>query len=209
MKIGVAFLFLITSVAALGQDLAGSYVLRGEMEMGSELLLKPDGKFEFMLAYGAADYWGKGTWKREGNSVIFQSNGKRGEPFRQLRSEAGKAGQIRIWVLGKNGKGADNIDVFLLLIGDKPLEGRTDSDGMAAFPESPKASGVAFAVPVYDVATKPYPIEAAHRDYYFEIDGDSITQVFFDSELLSIDGANLIMTHWGADHPLRYEREKQ
>ncbi|TGV77628.1 hypothetical protein EN788_67460, partial [Mesorhizobium sp. M2D.F.Ca.ET.145.01.1.1] len=33
--------------------LAGHYYLRGVMEVGSELLLKKDGSFEFMLAYGA------------------------------------------------------------------------------------------------------------------------------------------------------------
>ena len=40
---------------------AGHYVLRGVMEVGSELLLKPDGTFEFALAYGATDYYAKGT----------------------------------------------------------------------------------------------------------------------------------------------------
>ena len=206
MKSAVALLVFLTSIAALGQDLAGNYVLHGQMEVGSELLLKPDGKFEFMLAYGAADYWAKGTWRRDGNSVIFQSSGKKGEPFRLLRSEAGKAGQIRVWVLGQNGKGVDNIDVHLMAEG-KPLDGRTDSEGMATFPDAPKATGVAFEVPVYQVATSPYPIDAAHEDYYFEINGDTITQVFFDNERIGIDGSNLIMKHWG--DPMRYEKEKQ
>ena len=57
--------------------MAGNYVLHGVMEVGSELLLKPDGKFEFMLAYGAADYWAKGTWSHDGNAVVLHSAGKR------------------------------------------------------------------------------------------------------------------------------------
>jgi hypothetical protein len=40
---------------------AGRYALRGVMEVGSELMLKPDGSFEYYLSYGAADYWSKGT----------------------------------------------------------------------------------------------------------------------------------------------------
>src|SRR5215469_9396648 len=101
------------STPALAQDVSGHYVLQGVMEVGSELMLKPDGTFEYMLAYGAADYWAKGTWKRDGDSVILHSAGKEEEPFRLLRSDAGKPGRIRVWVIGNNGKGVANIHAGL------------------------------------------------------------------------------------------------
>jgi hypothetical protein len=50
--------------------LAGRYYLNGVMEAGSELLVRPDGSFEFMLAYGALDQHGKGCWRMEGNKVL-------------------------------------------------------------------------------------------------------------------------------------------
>ncbi|TPI45003.1 hypothetical protein FJW05_19815 [Mesorhizobium sp. B2-9-1] len=49
--------------------LAGHYYLNGVMEVGSELLLKNDGSFEFALAYGANDQYGKGCWVRKGSTV--------------------------------------------------------------------------------------------------------------------------------------------
>jgi hypothetical protein len=49
--------------------LAGHYYLDGVMEVGSELLLKKDGSFEFSLAYGANDQYGKGCWVRKGSTV--------------------------------------------------------------------------------------------------------------------------------------------
>jgi hypothetical protein len=49
--------------------LAGHYYLNGVMEVGSELLLKKDGSFEFALAYGANDQYGKGCWVRKGSKV--------------------------------------------------------------------------------------------------------------------------------------------
>ncbi len=49
--------------------LAGHYYLRGVMEVGSELLLRKDGSFEFMLAYGANDQYGTGCWLRSGKTV--------------------------------------------------------------------------------------------------------------------------------------------
>ncbi len=54
----------------------GHYYLNGVMEVGSELLLKPDGSFEFMLAYGALDQYGKGCWRVEGNRVLVIPAGR-------------------------------------------------------------------------------------------------------------------------------------
>ena len=107
MKTRLAFALIVVSISLLAhaQDVAGHYVLQGVMEVGSELVLKSDGNFEFMLAYGAADYWAKGTWRQDDKNIILHSTGKEEPPFRLLRSEAGKPGRIRVWVVGKNGKG--------------------------------------------------------------------------------------------------------
>jgi hypothetical protein len=206
MKVAAVVLLSFVALTAWGQDVAGHYVLRGVMEVGSELLLKPDGKFEFMLAYGAADYWAKGTWTHDGNAVVLRSAGKEEEPFRLLRSEAGKPGQIRVFVLGQNDKGVENIDVHLLTAG-KPLDARTDSDGAAVFPDDPKAHAVAFEVPVYQVATQPFEIDTKNKDFYYKINGEAITQVFFKDERLAIDGTTLVMKHGDPDKPMRYEKE--
>jgi hypothetical protein len=56
--------------------LVGHYYLNGVMEVGSELLLKGDGSFEFMLAYGALDQYGKGCWRVEGNKVLVIPQGR-------------------------------------------------------------------------------------------------------------------------------------
>jgi hypothetical protein len=56
--------------------LVGHYYLNGVMEVGSELLLKPNGSFEFYLAYGALDQYGKGCWQVEGNKVLVVPGGR-------------------------------------------------------------------------------------------------------------------------------------
>jgi hypothetical protein len=201
----VLFILLVALTAPAADDLAGHYVLH-MMEVGSELLLRPDGTFEYMLAYGAADYWAKGTWRHEGNAVILQSDGKEEPPFRLVKSEAGKPGRIRVWVLGKNGKGIPNIDVRLLA-GGEPIEARTDSDGAAVFPDAPKAHAVAFEVRVYALEAGPFEISPSNKDFYFEINGDAIQQVLFKNEHLPIDGNALVMTYWKGGPPMRYEKE--
>ena len=206
MKTAAILLLALVSLAAhAADDLAGHYVLHMH-EVGSELLLKPDSSFEFMLAYGAADYWAKGTWRRDGNTVVLQSDGKEEAPFRLVKSEAGKPGRIRVWVLGKDGKGIPNIDVRLLA-GGEPLEARTDSDGAAVFPDPPKAHAVAFEVRVYSLEAGPFEINPSNKDFYFEINGDAIQQVLFKDERLAIEGKGLVMTYWKEGPPMHYEKE--
>lgn len=52
-------------------SLAGHYGLRGVREVGSELLLRKDGTFNYMLAYGAADELASGCRSRAGDTVVL------------------------------------------------------------------------------------------------------------------------------------------
>jgi hypothetical protein len=90
----------------------GHYYLNGVMEVGSELLLKPDGSFEFMLAYGALDQYGKGCWRVEGNHVLVIPAG-RSAPAAQYSIEDSNFvgftltvdGKALVWDIGNGHKG--------------------------------------------------------------------------------------------------------
>jgi hypothetical protein len=202
----VVVIMITVSPAQQSDDVAGHYVLRGMMEVGSEMLLKPDGQFEFMLAYGAADYWARGTWRRDNDTVVLNSAGKKEEPFRFLRSDAGTAGRIRVTVLSKNGRGVPHIRVTLHAASGES-EATTTDDGAAVFPDVPDPRAVSFEVRVYDVRAGPFDINPAHKDVYFEINGDAIQQVHFANERLAIEGNTLVMKHWGEDRPMHYEKQ--
>ena len=199
-------LMVLAMLTARGEEIAGHYVLHGVMEVGSELLLKADGSFEYMLVYGAADYWAKGTWLRKDNSVILNSAGRKEAPFRFLRSEAGIPGKVCVWVIGKDGHGVENIQVALQTV-DQHLEATTSSDGAALFPGVANARAVAFEVPVYSIKAGPFEIKPADNDFYFEINGDAITVVLFKDEELAIDGKDLVLKYWNQAQPMRYEKQ--
>lgn len=59
------------AATAAEPDLAGHYYLGDVHEVGSELLLRPDGSFEWMLAYGAMDQQARGRWRREDGRVLL------------------------------------------------------------------------------------------------------------------------------------------
>jgi hypothetical protein len=206
VKTALVSIMALAMLTARGEDLAGHYILQGVMEVGSELLLKSDGSFEYMLAYGAADYWGKGTWRHEDNSVVLNSAGRKEAPFRFLRSEADKPGKICVWVLGKNGHGVENIQVALQTV-DQHFEATTTSDGEAVFPDVANARAVAFEVPVYSIKAGPFEIKSSDNDFYFEINGDAITEVLFKDEELAIDGKDLVMKYWNEEQPMRYDKQ--
>lgn len=205
-----ALLCLVPIGAAAGQaaDLSGHYYLQNLREVGSELVLKPDGSFEFMLAYGAADYWAKGTWRTQNGSVILNSApGKEKPPFRLLRSSATTAAAIRVRVQAPNGRAVPNIDVTLLT--DKgQLEARTDSDGIAVFPKRSAARSAAFRVRVYNLETEPFDLNPAHDDFTFEIDGEAVTELRFTDERLTVNGKTLVMHYWGPDQDMHYVKEQ-
>ncbi len=54
----------------------GHYYLNGVREVGSEILLKRDGSFEFMLAYGANDQYGRGCWTLTGSTLSLVPAGR-------------------------------------------------------------------------------------------------------------------------------------
>jgi hypothetical protein len=201
-----AALILLSAICLKADDLAGHYALHGEREMASDLVLKPDGTFEYMFVYGAADYWAKGAWRAQNGSVVLNSAGKDEAPFRMLRSMAAKSGAIRVWVKAPNGRPVENIHV-VLRTDEGESETNTTSDGSAIFDPTHKPKSVVFRVRVYQLEAGPFELNPAHDDFYFEINGNAITQVRFEDERLTIEGKELIMRYWSQDHPMRYQRQ--
>src|SRR5580765_2373928 len=110
MKRTLASFLMLGGAALQAADMAGHYYLQNVREVGSKLLLKPDGSFEFMLAYGAADYWARGTWQSKNGAVILNSAaGEARPPFRLLRSAATKTPGVRVRVTAPNGRPVANI----------------------------------------------------------------------------------------------------
>ncbi len=52
---------------------SGHYYLQGVMETGSELLLQPDGRFQWYLVYGALDLFAEGRWTAQQGTVTLTS----------------------------------------------------------------------------------------------------------------------------------------
>jgi len=201
-------MILLTTFAlsCSAETLAGHYVLEGVREVGSELLLKPDGTFEYMLAYGAADYAATGTWKSEGTAVILNSPAKKDPPFRLIGSATVKSPGIRVWVKAPNGRAIPNIDIALKTTAEERTA-RTDSDGVALFPRSGLPREVTISVRVYHLEAGPYQVDPQQNDFTFEINGAAITSVPFENERLIINRRVLEMRYWDPSRVMNYRKQ--
>jgi hypothetical protein len=187
-------------------DLAGSYFLRNLPGGDSELTLEPDGCFDFMVTYGAADYRATGVWAFEDGGVVLNSvTDPAAAPFRLLRSVASRIPGVRIWVTTPHGGAVSYIDVQIEAA-TGPGADQTDSDGVAFFANAKAAVSAAFRIPVYHFESGPVELNPAHNEFFFEINGDQIMRVPFRNERLEIEGDSLVLRYWGTDHPLRYEK---
>lgn len=76
--------------ADANMDVIGHYYLQGVMETGSELLLMPDGRFQWYISYGAVDQNAEGTWSRDKNVVTLKAQGAdRTKPLFRLDEQVG------------------------------------------------------------------------------------------------------------------------
>lgn len=82
--------------APVDPELAGYYVLNGEIEVGSQLLLMPDGQFQFMLAYGAIDQYGTGCWSMSDGKLTLIAKGRRSVPAQHSPEDRKFRGMVLI-----------------------------------------------------------------------------------------------------------------
>jgi len=76
--------------APSADDIPGHYYLSGLMEVGSELLLTPDGDFQWMIAYGSVDQAAEGRWTSDGRTVVLTSRPQSADGVRfRLGEKAG------------------------------------------------------------------------------------------------------------------------
>jgi hypothetical protein len=59
------------AIHAASPNPVGHYYLQGVRETGSELRLKPGGRYDWYMSYGAMDLFSEGTWRRTGADVVL------------------------------------------------------------------------------------------------------------------------------------------
>lgn len=199
--------------AALGWSLdaptaAGHYYLEGVHEVGSELLLLPDGRFQYFLAYGAYDENATGNWRVDGQLIILNTSAGYTPPRFTLKQSLSKPEQpLTILVQNKTEQGIPGIDVLVDYGGTKPEIGYTQYYGWQA-PRTnriPKAIGLGFKM--YDLQPQWFKVAGTSHNYYvFTFDPGDLGKVQFRNTPLRSDNGTLIMERGG--RTMRYVKRR-
>ncbi|MDN2700861.1 hypothetical protein O0881_02500 [Janthinobacterium sp. SUN100] len=98
----LAWSFSASAAEPAPATLPGHYYLQGVMETGSELLLKKDGTFEWMLSYGNTDEQASGEWRVAGDLVTLEAGNGGKEPqfrvFEEAEMRIQKPAEAGVWV---------------------------------------------------------------------------------------------------------------
>ena len=178
---------------------SGHYYLEGVREVGSELRLMPDGRFQYFLAYGAYDEVATGEWRVDGELIILNTSGGYTPPRFTLKQSSIKPEQpLTILVKDKSERGIPGIDVFVDYEGAKPEVGYTQYYGWQSprMNSNPKAIGL--GIRMYDLQPQWFKVAGASHNYYvFIFEPGDLGKMLFRNTPLRWDGGALIMERGG------------
>ena len=190
-----ALVFSAAPNLARADSPAGHYTLRGLREVGSELVLYENGRFEYMLAYGSYDEYAKGTWKRDGQRVILNSEGKDAPvKFTLKQTETRPEPGIFVLVNNKAGRGIASIDVMLQFDGNEVKTGYTQTYGFEYPLENNRfPSAVGLGLRRYNVEPQWTKVTSNKTNVFiFEFDPGDLGQAKFRDQVFLWDNGTLV-----------------
>jgi hypothetical protein len=193
-------------VGGAEQKVAGHYYLQGEREVGSELMLTADGRFQYMFAYGALDESGEGQWRVQDGNVVMQSDGAARKASVTLASSSGTATDSIVFVVEDSaGHILPNLTLDFSRAGKSRFTVQTTREGYTLnFRRGMPPSEIGIGITMLEFRVG-FPLTGAvHAKYRFIFDPGDLGTRRFEAERLRIEDGALIMTR--NDHPMRYVR---
>jgi hypothetical protein len=142
---------------------AGHYRLVGEQDAASELALKPDGRFQYFLMYGALDEQAEGRWTVADGVVTLSTEPKPVPPvFRQDPASKTDPARLSIRVRWPDGRGVALVDLWVGFDQGPPLDGYTQEDGWSLPEEETRIPRwIQLRVPMHEFTSPRFPIDLA------------------------------------------------
>lgn len=162
----------------------GEYYLQGVMETASGFRVNKDSTFQFFFSYGALDREGSGTWRLDGNSLIFNSEKRTTQDFTPGKTESVKGKPISIKITGAPSQIVHYV-YGRLKSGGNTEEVKANRDGIITFKAS-KADLIELLFELCPDKTSVFRIENNTLNYFeFKLE-HSITDVAFDNFRLQL-----------------------
>ena len=190
-------------------SLAGTYD-GGQMEVGAQLLLKPDGHFGYELAYGALDEAAEGTWEFKDGAVFLTTVPAVVPPRFVVESDTPEP-HGGLWIKLSSGpvmEGAPQRVYLLYGPNERSEMAEVAEDGHVPLPGNRQPTAFIPEIPVYPIMNKPIPLTGTggHRiTMRFEPNG--IGKADFRAQRLEIENGVLVMTRRDLELILHFKRQ--
>jgi hypothetical protein len=191
--------------AQVPAELVGTYN-GSEMEVGTELRLEADGRYEYYLSYGALDETSEGTWTAEDKSVVLTSDPFRDPEFELLGMTPGNASMVQV-TLDVPKEMPVQFFSALLLRPDHTASEVHFGERAVRVPVSGAnhPSALVLGLEVFDVKSQIFQIPPHTRSMQFRFVANDLGKVAFDHQRLSRAGDDLVLERFG--RMLRYRKE--
>lgn len=126
----LAAALLAAPVAAQNSPFVGEYSLAEGPDVGGGLLIRSDGRFQYMLAAGALDERAEGRWEMRGDMACLTTDPKPVPPAMEKGSLIEIEGTVpTLLVTWPNGKGIAGVDFTIGFDSGDPAEDYTQTYG--------------------------------------------------------------------------------
>jgi hypothetical protein len=203
--LGFALLACPSLAADAPEDLPGTYN-GSQMEVGTELRLDPDGRYQYYLAYGALDETSEGTWTADGDAIVLTSDPFKAPAFELVRTRPGKGAMLDVTLDVPKGLDLQFFSALLVMPDRSATEASFDG-GALHIPVAGANHPTQFVLglEIYDVRSDLYDIPPNTRAMHFRFVPNELGKVAFDHQRLTRDGDAFVLERF--DRTLRFRKE--
>lgn len=180
----LAAALIAVPAAALDSPFVGEYSLAEGPDVGGGLLIRNDGRFQYMLAAGALDERAEGRWEVRGDRICLTTDPKPVPPAMTKGAPIEVDGAVpTLLVTWPNGRGIPGVDFVIGFDSGDPAEGYTQDYGWT-MPEEDKRipRWVEVREPIYGIT--------APRFELTEADGGKLRVIIEPNDLGVVDFEN-------------------
>ena len=189
------------------ESIAGTYD-GGQMEVGAQLLLKPDGHFQYELAYGALDEAAEGTWELKDSAVLLTTVPAAVPPRFVVVSDTPAPSGLYVKLTKVLVEGMRQRVLLVYVPSKEADEADVNDDGSVDIPAGKHPVSFIPEIPVYPTLPDPIPLKGSggHR-FVLRFEPHDIGKADFRATRLSLENGALTMTRPDLQLQLHFRRQ--